>query len=194
MWLAVASAHAGGAEQLRAFLSGTQSLRGSFEQTVTDKAGKRLQQSTGTLELARPGKFRWEYAKPYRQTMVGDGEKVWLYDPDLNQVTVRKLDAAIGSSPAALLAGDAAIEKSFTLKDGGTDGGREWVEAVPKSGEATFERVRMGFTAGRLDVMELYDNFGQTTVIRLSGLERNPKLAPEVFRFTPPRGADVISE
>jgi len=135
--VAAGNVFAGGTEQLRNFLSATQAVRGKFDQTITDQNGKVVRQTSGTLEFSRPGKFRWEYGTPFKQTIVGDGEKVWLYDPDLNQVTVRKIDDAIGSSPAALLAGDAAIEKNFTLKDGGVEGKREWVEATPAFVEQT---------------------------------------------------------
>lgn len=192
--LVAASAHAGGLEQLKSFLVDAKTIKAAFEQTVADGSGKVIQQSTGSMQLSRPGKFRWEYVKPYRQLMVGDGEKLWLYDPDLNQVTVKKLDKAIGSSPAALLAGDAEIEKNFNLKDGGADKNLNWVEATPKSSESTFERVRMGFASSGLSVLELKDNFGQTTVIRFANVQLNSKATAGDFSFTPPKGADVISD
>ena len=192
--LVAASAHAGGLEQLKSFLVDAKTIKAAFEQTVADGSGKVIQQSTGSMQLSRPGKFRWEYVKPYRQLVVGDGEKLWLYDPDLNQVTVKKLDKAIGSSPAALLAGDAEIEKNFNLKDGGADKNLNWVEATPKSSESTFERVRMGFAGSGLSVLELKDNFGQTTVIRFANVQLNSKPAAGDFSFTPPKGADVISD
>ena len=192
--LAAASAHAGGLEQLKSFLVDAKTIKAAFEQTVADGSGKVIQQSTGSMQLSRPGKFRWEYVKPYRQLVVGDGEKLWLYDPDLNQVTVKKLDKAIGSSPAALLAGDAEIEKNFNLKDGGADKNLNWVEATPKSSESTFDRVRMGFAGSGLSVLELKDNFGQTTVIRFANVQLNSKPAAGDFSFTPPKGADVISD
>ena len=192
--LVAASAHAGGLEQLKSFLVDAKTIKAAFEQTVADGSGKVIQQSTGSMQLSRPGKFRWEYVKPYRQLVVGDGEKLWLYDPDLNQVTVKKLDKAIGSSPAALLAGDAEIEKNFNLKDGGADKNLNWVEATPKSSESTFERVRMGFAGSGLSVLELKDNFGQTTVIRFANVQLNSKPAAGDFSFVPPKGADVISD
>ena len=192
--LVAASAHAGGLEQLKSFLVDAKTIKAAFEQTVADGSGKVIQQSTGSMQLSRPGKFRWEYVKPYRQLVVGDGEKLWLYDPDLNQVTVKKLDKAIGSSPAALLAGDAEIEKNFNLKDGGADKNLNWVEATPKSSESTFERVRMGFAGNNLSVLELKDNFGQTTVIRFANVQLNSKPAAGDFSFVPPKGADVISD
>jgi len=125
--------------------------------------------------------------KPYEQLIIGDGTKVWFYDRDLNQVTVRKLDIAIGSSPAALLAGDNTIELNFDLSETGLQGELEWLEAKPKIKEGSFELIRLGFTpTGILKVVVVKDNFGQTTVITFSRLEKNPKLAPESFKFTPP--------
>lgn len=181
-------------EELKSYLQQTTTARARFAQMVLDKNLKPLQQVTGTMQFSRPGKFRWEYDKPYEQTIVGDGTRLWIYDKDLNQVTVRKLDRALGSSPAALLAGSNEIEKSYTLAAAGTQDGLEWIEAVPKNRDTTFEKIRLGFNKAALEAMELRDQFGQVTVIKFSAIERNAKLAPEAFRFTPPKGADVISE
>jgi outer membrane lipoprotein carrier protein len=187
-------AHADGVSQLKSFLHDVHTLRAQFAQAVLDKNGKTVQSASGTMQFSRPGRFRWTYTKPYEQLIVGDGVKLWVYDMDLNQVTVKKLDAAIGSSPAALLAGSNEIEKGFTLTDGGQRDGMEWVDAAPKSKESTFEAVHMGFGKHGLEAMELHDNFGQTTVIRFTRLERNPKIDTAQFKFTPPKGADVIGE
>ena len=188
------SAIAAGSETLKSFLEQTASGRARFAQIVVDKNLKQLQQATGVMEFARPGKFRWQYDKPYEQTIVGDGSKLWIYDKDLNQVTVRKLDQALGSSPAALLSGSNEIDKSYTLTNLGNQEGLDWIEAVPKAKENTFERVRLGFGEHGLEAMELHDQFGQTTVIKFTALERNPEFAPDTFKFVPPKGADVISE
>jgi outer membrane lipoprotein carrier protein len=161
---------------------------------VLDKNRKVLVVSTGTMQFSRPGRFRWEYLKPYEQVIVGDGTRVWIYDKDLNQVTVRKLDRALGASPAALLAGSNEIEKSFVLKGAGSDGGLDWLEATPRTQDTAFERVRLGFGKSGLEVMELKDQFGQLTVIKFDQLERNVKLSPDAFKFTPPKDADVISD
>jgi outer membrane lipoprotein carrier protein len=142
----------------------------------------------------RPGLFRWVYAKPVDQVIVGDGERVWIHDRELNQVTVRKLSRALGSTPAALLAGSADIEKAFELSEAGTKDGLEWLEATPREREAGFERIRMGFDATGLKAMELADHFGQTTVLRFSNLVRNPKVDRSEFRFEPPKNADVLGE
>lgn len=194
MLLVPCAAFAATVEELKAFLRETTTARARFAQMVLDKNLKLLQQATGTMQFSRPGRFRWEYDKPYEQVIVGDGSRLWIYDKDLNQVTVRKLDRALGSSPAALLAGSNEIDKSYTLTNLGSQEGLEWLEAVPKTQDTAFERVRLGFSKAGLEAMELRDPFGQVTVIKFSAIERNARLAPEAFRFTPPKGADVISE
>lgn len=185
---------ASGTEALKVFLNQTQSVKARFAQMVLDRNMKPLQQAQGVMQFSRPGKFRWDYTKPYEQTIVGDGSQLWIYDKDLNQVTVRKLDRALGSSPAALLAGRNDLERDFTLSDSGSKDGIDWLDAVPKSRDTAFERVRMGFAKSGLAAMELRDQFGQITVITFADIERNPQIPAEVFRFTPPKGADVISE
>src|SRR5919106_4737377 len=188
----VSAAHASAIERFKSFLSATQSARAEFEQQVFGRDGKLTQQSKGSFVFQRPGRFRWTYAKPVDQVIVGDGERVWIYDRDLNQVTVRRLSKALGSTPAALLAGSSDVEKAFALSDAGTRDGLEWLQALPREREAGFERVRMGFSAEGIQAMELTDNFGQTTRLRFSGLQRNPKVDPEEFSFKPPPGADVL--
>jgi len=180
--------------RLEAFVDSTKGLKANFTQTVIDRAGRKTQEASGNLYFSRPGKFRWVYQKPYAQLIVGDGKKLWIHDEDLDQVTVRKLDQALGDSPAALLAGDNNIEKLFNLKDAGVKDGIEWLDATPKSKEGSFEKVRMGFKGDDLQVMELKDNFGQTTTLRFSNLQRNPSLGTSLFRFSPPKGADVIGD
>jgi outer membrane lipoprotein carrier protein len=187
---------AGGAsiETLKTMFAQTTTARAHFAQIVLDRNMKMLQQATGTMQFSRPGRFRWEYDPPYEQVIVSDGSKVWLYDKDLNQVTVRRLDRALGSSPAALLAGSDDIEKSYRLSSLGNQDGLDWLEAVPRTQDTAFERVKLGFGKAGLEAMELRDPFGQITVIKFSTIERNTRLPPETFRFTPPKGADVISE
>lgn len=187
-------AGAASVEALKSLLNQTTTAKARFAQMILDKNMKMLQQATGTMEFSRPGKFRWEYTKPYEQTIVGDGARLWIYDKDLNQVIVRKLDRAIGASPAALLAGSNEIEKSYSLKSVGAEAGLDWLEAIPRTRDTAFERVRLGFSKTGLEAMELKDQFGQMTVIRFADLQRNVKIGPETFRFTPPKGADVISE
>lgn len=180
--------------QLRQFMDGTRSARGSFNQQVLSKSGRKPQQASGTFAFSRPGKFRWTYEKPYAQLLVGDGSKLWAWDQELNQVTAKKLGQALGSTPAAILAGDNSLEKNFTLKDDGTADGLEWVEARPKADDSSFERIRMGFSGGQLKAMVLHDNFGQTTSLSFLQMERNPTLDAGLFRFVPPKGADVIGD
>lgn len=187
-------AHAGAVDQLHDFLKNTRTLKAEFSQALISKNGRKPQQSSGTVAISRPGKLRWEIVKPYPQLVVGDGEKIWIHDPELQQVTVRKAGQAIGSSPAALLSGNNDLEKNFTLKEAGEAEGMAWVDAVPKAGDSGFEKVRLGFSGNDLKAMELQDSFGQTTQIRFSKIERNPVLPAGTFKFTPPAGADVVGE
>lgn len=192
--MAIPSAQAGAIDKLHRFLESTKTLRADFAQIVVAKNGKRPQQSTGVMMVSRPGKFRWQISKPYEQLLVGDGEKVWIYDPDLRQVTIRKADAALGSTPAALLVGSNELEKSFNLREIGERESLEWLEATPKLPDSGFEKLQLGFSGNDLKAMELYDNFGQTTSLLFLNLERNPSLASTLFRFAPPAGVDVIGE
>ena len=194
LMLPAAGAYASGLDALHKFIAATASAQGEFQQKVYDRKHKLTQEASGTLAFSRPGRFRWTYAKPYAQLIVGDGVKVWVYDQDLNQVTVRRLDRALGSTPAALLAGSNEIETAFRLTDQGEKEGLEWVEARPREQESNFETIRMGFGFSGLEVMELADNFGQTTVLKFTALRRNPKLDAALFKFTPPKGADVIGD
>lgn len=187
-------ASAAATDALKVFLTQTQTVKARFAQMVLDKNLKPLQQAQGVMQFSRPGKFRWDYLKPYEQTIVGDGTRLWIYDKDLNQVTVRKLDLALGASPAALLAGSNDLERDYKLTNLGVEKGLDWLEALPKNRDSMFERVRMGFGKSGLEAMELRDQFGQVTVITFADVERNPRLGADVFRFTPPKGADVISE
>jgi chaperone LolA len=187
-------AHAGSIEKLQAFVAQTKSARANFTQKVLDNKGKPIQAASGVLAFSRPGKFRWEYQKPYEQLIVGDGDRLWVYDAELNQVTVKKLEGSLGSSPAALLAGSNEIEEFYNLDAKGTKGGLDWLEAFPKNEDTMFQKVRMGFKGNTLDTMELYDHLGQVTVIRFTGIKRNPKLAADAFVFTPPKGVDVLDD
>jgi outer membrane lipoprotein carrier protein len=193
LWLPTVTM-AANADTLKAFVSETRSAKARFAQMVLDRNGKVLQQVTGTMEFSRPGKFRWEYQKPYEQVIVGDGSRVWIYDKDLKQVTVRKLDRALGASPAALLAGSNEIEKNYVLTTAGSHDGLDWLDAVPKAKDTPFERIRLGFDKNSLEAMELKDQFGQTTVIKFADLQRNPRLPQDLFTFVPPKDADVISD
>ena len=181
-------------DRLRAFVKDTQTARAQFTQTVAPKDGKVSQTASGEFLLERPGKFRWTVEKPYKQLLVGDGQRVWIYDEDLNQVIVRKIGEALGSTPAALLAGSQDVEKAFTWKDLPASDGLEWLSATPISKETTFAEIRLGFDAKGLAALELLDAFGQKSVVRFTSFERNPKLPASSFTFTPPKGADVIGD
>ena len=188
------SANATGLERIKEYFQNIQSASADFHQVVTDKQGHKTQDVTGVMQLQKPNKFRWDYNKPFVQQIIGDGEKIWLFDPELNQVTVRSFTKAAGSSPAALLAGGKEMERSFVIKDASRKGALEWVLAVPKIGETGFERLFLGFKGDALMEMELHDSFGNRTAIQFINVVRNPKLSADLFKFTPPRDADVLGE
>ena len=177
-----------GRERLDQFLGAVLSIRSDFEQTLFDEQMNPIEESRGKMFIERPGKFRWEYADPYAQEIVGNGERVWIYDPDLAQVIVR----TVGDSPAVLLSTDQPVEDSFVLRELGNQGEVAWIGLQPKSPDATFVDIRLGFGRDTLQFMELVDNFGQLTQVRFINLEQNPRLAPGRFEFTPPEGTDVI--
>ena len=187
-------AFADGVVSLRDFFSHTDSMRAKFHQEVNDNKGRKVQEVDGTMQLQRPNKFRWDYNKPYEQQIISDGKQVFLYDPELQQVTIRELSKALGSSPAALLAGGDAVEKSFTLKNAIRKDGLTWVLALPKDKDSGFERVLLGFKANKLRKMEMVDSFNHITHITFDDVERNPSLQEATFLFMPPKGVDVVSE
>ena len=186
--------HGANLDHLRAFVRDTQTARAEFTQTVAARQGRAAQTASGEFLLERPGKFRWSVAKPYKQLLVGDGQRVWIYDEDLNQVIVRRIGEALGATPAALLAGSQDVERAFTWKDLPPSGGLDWLAATPISQETTFAEIRLGFDAKGLVALELLDAFGQKSEVRFTSFERNPKLPASSFAFTPPKGADVIGE
>jgi len=187
-------AHATALERFEAYLHDTRSARADFEQRVYDRNQKLVQQSSGRFEFRRPGLFRWTYAEPMPQLIVGDGERVWIYDRDLDQVTVRHMASALGSTPAALLAGSADVERAFEFSEAGERDGLQWLDAKPRDPDAGFGRIQLGLGPKGVEAMELSDHFGQTTRLRFYDITLNPKLDPAAFRFTPPKGADVLGE
>ena len=194
MLVGLATANAGGLEQLKSFHASAKSGKVTFRQVVVGRGQQGARESAGTFAFQRPGKFRWTYATPFEQLIVGDGEKLWVYDRDLNQVIVRKLDLALGSTPAALLAGDSALEQNFDLVDAGKGEGLEYVEARPRSPDTGFERVRIGFANNLPRAMELKDSLGNVTTLKFETFDRNPVQDANLFRFTPPPGADIVGE
>jgi outer membrane lipoprotein carrier protein len=181
-----------GAARLQAFLDQVHSLTANFTETILDANLKTVKRSRGTLAIKRPDRFRWDYRKPNKQVIVADGKHIWIYDVELQQVTVKPLKHTLASSPAALLAGSNSIRKHFIEKNVGRSHGRAWVKLKPKVKDSDFKYVRLGFRGKDLSVLELHDRLGQTTRIRLSDVKRNPAIPDKVFKFTPPPGADVI--
>ena len=191
--VASASAFADAAESLRSFVKDVKSGQSSFTQVVTSPDGAKKKVSSGSFSFARPNRFRFDYAKPYAQTIVSDGQKVWFYDPDLNQVTVRKVADALGSTPVALLTGT-SIEKTFDLKNQPDQGGLEWVMATPKESGGTIQWLKAGFKGKALVAVEIADSFGQRSMLQFKDVASNVKIADERFQFVVPKGADVIQQ
>ena len=191
--LASIAAHADPVDTLRGFVRDVKSGRSQFTQTVTSPDGVKKKGSSGSFEFARPNRFRFLYAKPFEQTIVGDGEKVWIYDAVLNQVSSRKLGTALGATPAALLAG-ASLDRDFDLANLPPHDGLEWAEAKPKAKDGAFQSVRVGFKGKDLAALEIVDSFGQKSLLRFDAFAANAAVAADTFRFTPPAGADVIEQ
>lgn len=197
------AAHADAVSRLQNFASQVKQGQASFTQTVTSPDGKKVRKSSGTLAFAKPSRFRFEYLKPMPQVIVGDGQQVWLYDPDLKQVTVRPMTEAMGATPAALLAGG-SIERDFVLKNvpaepavpGAPAGGAvmEWVQALPKVKDGAFQSVKVGFKGDQLVAIEVLDGFGQRSRLDFSPFDRQTPLPAERFTFTPPSGVDVLKQ
>lgn len=190
--LAANVAWADSVADLKQWLKETRTLKADFAQTSAGGIGGG--KSQGTMAISRPGKFRWSIVKPYTQLMVGDGSRIWLYDPELKQVIVRKSDQALNGSPAALLAGDNDVEQRFVLKSEGEHGGAQWVIAEPKQNDTGFVRIRIGLLGNELKGMILEDSFGQITTLVFSNVVRNGDVPANLFRFTPPAGADVLKQ
>jgi outer membrane lipoprotein carrier protein len=198
---AAAGAWAGGLESLEAFVKNVKSGRAEFTQTVTapskDGQPARAKVSSGTFEFQRPGKFKFDYRKPFAQSIVADGETLWLYDADLNQVTQRKQSQALGSTPAALIAAAPdlrALQADFALEAAPERDGLRWVKASPKNKEGQLQNVQVGFQGDALAALEILDSFGQRSVLKFSKVEVNPALPAATFQFKAPAGADVIRQ
>lgn len=178
-----------------AYLVSLKTLTAAFVQVVQDKQGQVTERATGTLTVSRPNRFRWDYREPYAQTIVADGKKLWLYDPDLEQVTVRSLEHGLGATPAMLLSGSGKVGDAFAAGPVDQQQHWTWCRLVPKQQGSDFERVSLGFDGrNELAAMELVDKLGQTTTIEFSLVKRGAALSDALFRFVPPPGADVIGE
>lgn len=190
-----------GLESLESFIKNVKTGRADFTQVVSAPAKEgqaaRSKTSTGTFEFARPNRFKFIYKKPFQQSIVADGQTLWLFDVDLNQVTARKQALTLGSTPAALIAAAPdvrALQADFTLSDAPDQDGLQWVLAMPKAKDGQLQSVRVGFKAAALAVLEIVDNFGQRSVLSFQQLEVNPILPSGHFQFSPPAGADVIRQ
>lgn len=189
--MSVNACAAGVRQTLDDYIGRFKTLQADFEQTVINEQGKTTETSSGKVFLERPGKFHWDYVKPYAQSIVGDGSKVWVYDRDLEQVTIRRVDEALRSAPALILSSDAKVDDNFTVTEDGSRDGADWVTLLPKDAKNEYSKVRVGFEGKDLRWMELFDNFGQTTRLRFTGEKLNAALDSAVFAFTPPPGVDV---
>ena len=188
------AAQASALEQFKSFVGSTKAARGEFVQTQLKKSdtSKAVAPASGSFIFARPGKFIWTYVKPYEQLLQADGEQLYIYDKDLNQVTIKKLGDALGSSPAAILFGSNDLEKNFTLSEAPAHDGLEWLNAVPKAKDSQFQQISIGLKNGTPAAMELRDSFGQTSVLMFNKFEKNPSLGAQQFKFVTPKGADVF--
>jgi len=187
------AARADALDTLREFVRDVSTGRAAFTQTVTSADGAKKRSSGGSFEFARPNRFRFAYARPFEQLIVSDGTKVWIHDVDLNQVSVRKLSAALGATPAALLAG-AALDKEFELTAQPSKDGLDWVQATPRQKDGAFQSMRVGFRGKELAAVEILDSFGQRSLLQFSQYAANIALPDSSFRFVPPSGADVVEQ
>ncbi|MGR8933114.1 MAG: outer membrane lipoprotein chaperone LolA [Gammaproteobacteria bacterium] len=182
------------AETLRTFLTANRTLQAEFKQIGFDEAGRPDKTSYGMFYLQKPGKFRWEYQKPFTQKIVSNSGKVWFYDADLEQVTVKRVDQSLGSTPALLLSGEVSLERNFIITQQGIDGDMVWIRLEPKDKDTTFKYILIGLDKGQLGGMELSDNFGQLTRIYFSNVKTNTVIDPDVFVLHLPKGVDVLED
>lgn len=190
-----ANANAGQArEWLATLIEDTETLSAQFSQYLLDEDGTVDRRSSGTVELAKPGRFRWHYTEPYEQLLVGDGQHVWIYEPDLEQVQIRPIDEAARAAPASFLGRAEDLESEYDVDELGSHNGLEWVRLEPQASVEEFDAVFLGFEQGTLRVMELQDSFGQTTSISFRDVRTGVAIAPERFEFDPPDGVDVLGQ
>ena len=183
-------------ERLRNFFTQVQSMQADFTQTVAAQGFAGSEESKGMFRLLRPGKFRWDYTQPYQQHIIADGNKLWVYDVDMDQVIVKPLDSVLGQTPAVLLSGNSSLTERFDIEElpERKEQGLVWVALRPKDTESSYQQLVFGFNNSDIKVMELVDNFGQLTVLKFANLKRNLTIEPGVFQFVPPPGVDVIGE
>ncbi len=181
-------------DHLKRFLGEVKAYSADFDQVVLDENLRQIDEAGGTLTILRPGRFRWDYYPPAEQQIIGDGEKVWIYDLELRQVIVRDQLASLGQTPAILLAGENANLSQYKLEDRGRQGAVQWVKIIPRTDSSGFDDIQVGFIDSALSVMVLVDGLGQTTRINFKNGTENPSLPAEQFMFTPPDDVDVIDE
>ena len=182
------------ANDLQRFFNDVQSYTAKFSQVVLDESFNLLQESSGTLWIQRPDKFRWDYDIPFEQHIVGDGERIWVHDVELQQVTVRRVSGGLGATPALLLAGRGKLDENFSVNSLGLQGQLEWTQLIPKNKDGGYEEIRVGFENGRIRILEMIDGFGQTTRIALRDATENVEINAGKFVFEPPPGTDVVGE
>lgn len=187
-------AEADGVSSLKKFYAETRTVKADFHQIVTDKQGKKIQEVYGEMQMKRPNKFKWDYHKPFEQQIISDGKQVWLYDTELAQVSVRELSKALGSSPAALLAGNDSLDKNFRLVNAFRKDGLDWVSTNPKDSDTGFNKISLAFKNDELLEMDMIDSFGHQTKILFSNVVHNPMIDDKTFLFQPPKGVDVVGE
>lgn len=187
-----AQVFADGLSSLKNFNQSVKSITGNFSQTV--QSSKQSRKTTGNFAISRPNKFKWTYNKPYEQVIVGDGQNIWLYDIDLAQITKRAQQKTLGDSPAAILSNAGALEQSYTVTNDGETGDVSYVKALPKKKDGGYEYIRLGFKEDSLINMTLKDNFGNTTALTFSNIKTNTSISAGTFKFTPPKGVDILTE
>lgn len=188
-----AAAQASGSEQLQQFLTNVSTLNASFTQEVISESGQAAKQSSGTFLLSKPGKFRWAYSLPYVQEIITDGETLWIYDPDLDQVTIKSFSESLSASPVALLTQHQSLQTNFNVEDINYDvDGLDWVSLKPKTEDSDFQQVYIGLMNNTIIAMDLFDLFGQKTRIRFNDVEINAPIDEQIYQFIPPDGVDVI--
>ncbi len=193
-FLCCTTAQASATQDLHRFFNQVQRYSARFDQVTLDEAMSPIQESSGNLWIERPGKFRWNYTVPYEQHIVGDGQEVWVYDVELKQAAVRRMEGALGATPAILLSGKGVLESVFVIKDLGRQGELDWLLLTPKKNDGGFEKIRIGFGKGKILTLEMVDGFGQTTRVTLRDAKENVQIDASKFKFKPPAGVDVIRE
>lgn len=194
LWTNLALAQTSGSEKLNAFVQQVGTFQAQFQQVVLDPQGNVMEEAQGQFQLQRPGKFRWDYQQPYPQQIVADGQNIWFYDVDLEQVTVKSQQEALAETPATLLSGDVVPEDKYLIRDVPSDDGLQWVELIPKEADSNFQTVTLAFDNNSLQRMIMRDSFDQRTRLVFSQVKENVTFGQDAFEFTPPPGIDVVGD